>query len=84
MFFKEIGKMYEKIVDMLSDYLKVDKSKITRDTDIKKDLKADSLLVVEMLFALEDETGITIPDEMVEQLTNVGALTDYIEANMQK
>ncbi|MCI8612614.1 MAG: acyl carrier protein [Clostridia bacterium] len=76
--------MYEKIVDMLSDYLKVDKSKITRDTDIKKDLKADSLLVVEMLFALEDETGITIPDEMVEQLTNVGALTDYIEANMQK
>ena len=69
---------------MLSDYLKVDKSKITRDTDIKKDLKADSLLVVEMLFALEDETGITIPDEMVEQLTNVGALTDYIEANMQK
>ena len=76
--------MYEKIVDMLSDYLKVDKSKITRDTDIKKDLKADSLLVVEMLVALEDETGITIPDEMVEQLTNVGALTDYIEANMQK
>ena len=76
--------MYEKIVDMLSDYLKVDKSKITGDTDIKKDLKADSLLVVEMLFALEDETGITIPDEMVEQLTNVGALTDYIEANMQK
>ena len=76
--------MYEKIVDMLSDYLKVDKSKITRDTDIKKDLKADSLLVVEMLFALADETGITIPDEMVEQLTNVGALTDYIEANMQK
>ena len=76
--------MYEKIVDMLSDYLKVDKSTITRDTDIKKDLKADSLLVVEMLFALEDETGITIPDEMVEQLTNVGALTDYIEANMQK
>ena len=62
----------------------MDKSKITRDTDIKKDLKADSLLVVEMLFALEDETGITIPDEMVEELTNVGKLTDYIEANMPK
>ncbi len=76
--------MFEKITSMLSDYLKVDKSKITRDTDIKKDLKADSLLVVEMLFALEDETGITIPDEMVEELTNVGKLTDYIEANMPK
>ncbi|MCI9519032.1 MAG: acyl carrier protein [Clostridia bacterium] len=76
--------MFERITAMLSDYLKVDKSKITRDTDIKKDLKADSLLVVEMLFALEDETGITIPDEMVEELTNVGKLTDYIEANMPK
>ena len=76
--------MFERITARLSDYLKVDKSKITRDTDIKKDLKADSLLVVEMLFALEDETGITIPDEMVEELTNVGKLTDYIEANMPK
>ena len=76
--------MYEKIVDMLSDYLKVDKSKITRDTDIKKDLKADSLLVVEMLFALEDETGIIIPDEKDEELTKVGALVDYIEANTAK
>ena len=76
--------MFERITAMLSDYLKVDKSKITRDTDIKKDLKADSLLVVEMLFALEDETGITIPDEMVEELTDVGKLTDYIEANMPK
>lgn len=75
--------MFERVAQMLSEYLKVDKSKITRDTDIKADLKADSLLVVEMLFALEDETGITIPDEKVEELTKVGALVDYIEANVK-
>lgn len=76
--------MYEKILDMLVEYLKVDRSKITPDTDIKADLKADSLMVVEMLFALEDETGIVIPDEMVEQLTRVGTLVDYIEKNKSK
>ena len=76
--------MFEKVTQMLSDFLKVDKAAITRDTDIKSDLKADSLLVVEMLFALEDETGIIIPDEKVEELTQVGALVDYIEANTAK
>ena len=76
--------MFEKVTHMLADFLKVDKSVITRDTDIRNDLKADSLLVVEMLFALEDETGIIIPDEKVEELTKVGALVDYIEANATK
>ena len=76
--------MFEKVTQMLADFLKVDKSGITRDTDIRNDLKADSLLVVEMLFALEDETGIIIPDEKVEELTKVGALVDYIEANATK
>ena len=76
--------MFEKVTQMLADFLKVDKSVITRDTDIRNDLKADSLLVVEMLFALEDETGIIIPDEKVEELTKVDALVDYIEANATK
>lgn len=71
--------MFDKITEMLAKYLKVDKNSITRDTDIRDDLHADSLVVVEMLFALEEETGITIPDEMVEQLTKVGVLADYIE-----
>ena len=71
--------MFDKVTEMLSKYLKVEKSAITRDTDIRDDLKADSLVVVEMLFALEDEMGITIPDDMVEKLTKVGALADYLE-----
>ena len=75
--------MFEKITEMLSKYLKVEKSAITRDTDIRDDLKADSRVVVEMLFALEEETGITIPDEMVEQLTKVGALSDYLEKQVK-
>ena len=69
---------------MLGKYLKVDPATITRDTDVRNDLHADSLLVVEMLFTLEEETGVTIPDEKVEELTRVGALVDFVEAEMQK
>ncbi len=76
--------MFEKVTEMLAKYLKVDKSAITRDTDIRADLNADSLVIVEMLFTLEEETGITIPDEKVEELTRVGALCDFIESEMKK
>ena len=76
--------MFDKVAEMLAKYLKVDKSIITRDTDVREDLHADSLLIVEMLFTLEEETGITIPDEKVEELTRVGALVDFIESEMKK
>ena len=76
--------MFEKVTELLAKYLKVDPKTITRETDIRTDLKADSLVVVEMLFTLEEETGIIIPDEQVEELTVVGKLVDYIEANMNK
>ena len=73
--------MFEKVVKMLSEYLEVDPSSITKDTDIKEDLKADSLVVVEMMFNLEEEFGITIEDDMVEKLSKVGTLVDYLEKN---
>lgn len=76
--------MFEKVTEMLAKYLKADKSAITRETDIRADLNADSLVIVEMLFTLEEETGITIPDEKVEELTRVGALCDFIESEMKK
>lgn len=75
--------MFDKVTDLLAKYLKVEKNSITRDTDIRDDLKADSLVIVEMLFTLEEETGITIPDDKVEELTKVGKLVDFIEANIK-
>ena len=71
--------MFDIIVDKLSEYLKVDKSKITMDTNIKTDLNADSLTVVELLFAMEQEYNITIPDEVVDSLKTVGDLVRYLE-----
>ena len=71
--------LFDIIVDKLSEYLKVDKSKITMDTNIKTDLNADSLTVVELLFAMEQEYNITIPDEVVDRLETVGDLVRYLE-----
>ena len=73
------GNLFDIIVDKLSEYLKVDKSKITMDTDIKTDLTADSLTVVELLFAMEQEYDITIPDDVVDGLETVGDLVKYLE-----
>ena len=76
--------MFEKVAELLSEYLNVDKSIITPETDIIKDLNADSLVVVEMLFNLEDEYNITIPDEKVDKLTKVGDLVAYLEKEVNK
>ena len=75
--------MFEKIVDKLSEYLKVDKSSITMHTNIRTDLGADALTVVERLFAPEQEYDITIPDEVVESLETVGSLVEYLEKTVK-
>ena len=54
--------VFEKIQELLSEQLNIDKATITRETNIIDDLKADSLDVVEMLITLEDEFAISVPD----------------------
>lgn len=63
--------MLEKIQEMLADALNIPVSKVTPDAKIVDDLGADSLDVVELLSQLEDEFGVTIPDDDVENLKTV-------------
>ncbi|MBP5357117.1 MAG: acyl carrier protein [Clostridia bacterium] len=72
--------MFDLIAEKLAEYLKVDKSTITMDTNIKTDLNADSLTIIELLFNLEQELSITIPDEVVDGLETVGSLVNYLES----
>ena len=74
----------DKVIELLAQQLNVDKSTITRETRIVEDLHADSLDVVEMLIALEDEFHISVPDEDAKTLTTVGALADYVDQKTQK
>ena len=71
--------MLEKIQEMLADALNLSVDKVTPDAKIVDDLGADSLDVVELLSRLEDEYGVTIPDEEVENLTTVADVAAELE-----
>lgn len=67
----------EKIKAIVSEQLGVDQDDITMETSFE-DLNADSLDIVELIMALEEEFDLEIPDEDAEKLTTVGAAVAYI------
>lgn len=71
--------MLEKIQQMLADELNLPLEKVTADAKIVDDLGADSLDVVELLSRLEDEYGIEMPDEEVENLVTVADVAAVLE-----
>ena len=71
--------MLEKIQAMLAEALNLPIEKVAADAKIVDDLGADSLDVVELLSRLEDEYGVTIPDEEVETLVTVQDVANEIE-----
>ena len=74
--------IFDKIKDIIVEQLSVDDpDRITPETSLTKDLEADSLYVVEVIMAIEDEFGIEIPDEDAEQFSCVEDIVDFVEAN---
>ena len=73
--------VFEKIKELLADQLGADEESMTMDTNIATDLGADSLDVVELLAELQDEFGVEIPDEEIENIKTIGDLTEYIQNN---
>ena len=73
--------MFEKICELLAEKFDADASTMTMDTKIKEDLEADSLDIVELLMDLEEEFGITIPDEEATQMVTIGDVVKYLEEN---
>ena len=74
--------VFEKVKKMLADQLDVNEDDLTMETNIAKDLGADSLDVVELLMTIEDEFDIEVPEEEIENIKTIGELTDYIQNNM--
>ena len=72
--------MLDKVREMLAKQLKIDVSAITADTDIVKDLNADSLDIVELLMTIEQDLGIVVPDEDVQSFKTVGDVAKYLES----
>lgn len=72
--------MFEKIKEMVADSLGVDADTITETSSFKEDLGADSLDLFELVMAFEEEYGIEIPSEDLEQITTVGAVIEYMKS----
>lgn len=70
---------FEKVRNMLVDKLGVAEDKITLDSEIIKDLGADSLDLVEMLLSLEENFGVTVSDEQTETIKTVKDIVDIID-----
>ena len=70
--------VFERIRAMLAEQLDIEEDKITMESDILEDFEADSLDVVDMVMTLEDEFGIEIPDEEIENLHTVGDVVRYV------
>ena len=71
--------MFEEIAEILADQLGIAKSDIKPESEIVKDLGADSLDLVELLMTLEDKTGKTIPEDKVGDLKTVGDVVKLLE-----
>lgn len=72
--------IFEKVKDLIADQLDVaDKESITEASSITDDLGADSLDVVDLVMALEDEFSVEIPEDEVENIKTVGDIIKYIE-----
>jgi acyl carrier protein len=62
------------------DRLQVSEDRVKPDASFVEDLGADSIDQMELVMGLEDEFGLTIPDEDAEKITNVGQAMEYIES----
>lgn len=74
----DVGAIEQKVIEIVSEQMGVDKSEITRETSFINDLNADSLDTVELVMEFEDEFDMSIPDEEAEKIQTVGAAIDYI------
>ena len=76
------SQVQSKMRDLLVEELGLDDSKISDEATFEEDLEVDSLGVVELLMALEDEFGVRIPDEEAENITSVGEAIDMVVAKL--
>ncbi len=72
---------FEKVKNMLVEKLGVAEDKVTLESEIIKDLGADSLDLVEMLLSLEENFGVTVTDEQTESIKTVKDIVEIIENN---
>ena len=76
-----MASVFDRVKGIVVDQLGVAEAEVTPEASFTDDLGADSLDVVELVMALEEEFGVEIPDEDAEKIVTVGEAVKYIEAH---
>ena len=76
--------MFEKVKALIADKLSINEDEITMESAFVDDLNADSLDIVELIMALEDELDMEIPDEDVENFKTVGDVVNYVKQHHEE
>ena len=71
--------IFEKVREIICEQFDVDEESVTLDTDIREDLDADSLDMVDLVMSFEDEFKIEVPDSAIEIVKTVGDIVKFIE-----
>ena len=72
----------EKVTEIIMDTINCSEDKITLEANLKDDLGIDSLDSMELMMAVEDAYGITVPEEELPNLTSVKAIVEYVDKNV--
>jgi acyl carrier protein len=74
-----MDELFEKMKKLIAVKLEVDEAKITMEASFRQDLGADSLDTYELVYAIEEEMGSSIPDEKANEFANVRDAYEYIK-----
>ncbi len=72
--------MFDEVKEILARQLRVSPEKVTLDAQIKKDLGADSVDILQLLMRLEDDYGIVIPDQELTKFETVGDVVAFLDS----
>ena len=76
--------MFERVREVLADQLGLEETEIKPESRLKEDLGADSMDMVELIMAMEEEFNVDIPDEEAQNIRTVADAVDYVEQYEQK
>mgnify|MGYP002523227004 FL=1 len=72
---------YSKVVSIIAEQLGISEESISANSDVVKDLGADSIDIVQLLMAMEDEFGVTVTEDDADRLKTVGDIVKIIDEN---
>ena len=73
--------VFEKVREIICEQFELDEEDVTLETNIREDLDADSLDLVDLVMTFEDEFKTEVPDEVIEEIKTVGDIVKFIEEN---